>query len=958
MKRLIKAIVLMALAASCAKETGSESTFDASTRRYSLSFAESTKTEISDVPANAGLPDVLTRTELSGSGSTRQVNWTSGDAIKLYTEPNQSSPASANVVLNGNSAYIDIEPGRADVIINAVYGASQLNSASSTENTMYVNSPVKNSQSYTSFSQAHICAAFSDDIENPNLTFHNAAAILKLTSAAAIHKVVFHGNNNEVITAGGNGSLKITNSSGALTVEPTSASGTSVTVQTGGAASDFYIAILPVNFSGGITVDCYDSNLELIATKKTTNAVNTASASGAPKVLNLGNIQDWLDNPLPVAVDLGLSVKWARTNIGATVPEEYGDYFAWGETAPKSEYKWTNYAYEQGTGRTGPFSKYVIDADRGTVDHKTVLDPADDAAHAILGGDWRMPTKEEVEELMTGCRWTWTTRNGVSGYRVTSNKSGYSGVSIFLPANGIFGSSVSKVGTEGNYWSASLSADESNFAISPYFSNSSRESGNCYRYFGLGIRPVEGAVIPVASIDMPATLDLIVGRTATLSATISPGNATYKGLTWSSSDESIATVDATGKVTAVSIGNATITAYSADASKTASCEVTVKETATIPNGYEYVDLGLPSGLKWATMNVGASKPEEYGEYFAWGETEPKSNYSWSTYKFELGTNENGPFSKYVTKSSYGTVDNKTVLDPEDDAAHVNWGGSWRMPTDEEWTELKTKCTWTWTTQNGVNGRLVTGPNGKSIFLPAAGYRYVTYLDYAGSYGYYWSSSLNTDNPRYAYFVSFGSDGVDWSFSLRYLGRSVRPVLKALKANLKFNDVILGDFRNCNDFALVHEIIKGVYDAADNLIFVWQAASATVPAAGWYATKAAEAYGFTEGAIDPAWKITFELGAIKYDFDAENSFLGRLKTFDSTAQLQALNEPTPTQQIDEAGIDWMNMGIDLLTDKFANLEVAVMVDGAPLAEGVAKVTVKATGTKAHPNHNEDGTPWVD
>ena len=841
MKNLFKTIVLIALAVSCAKETGSESAPEAATRRYNLSFAESTKTE------------------LSGTGSTRQVNWTSGDAIKYYTEPGQSSPASANVVLNGNSAYIDIEPGRADVVINAVYGATQLNSASSTENTMYVNSPVKNSQNYTSFSQAHICAAFSDDIENPNLTFHNAAAILKFTSAATIHKIVFRGNNDEVITAGTNGSLKITHSAGALTVEPAQNSSTTVTVQTNGAESEFYIAVLPVQFEKGITVDCYDSNLELIATKKTTNAVNTVSASGAPKVLNLGNVQDWLTSAPPVAIDLGLSVKWARTNLGAAVPEEYGDYFAWGETAPKSEYKWTNYAFEQGTGRTGPFSKYVIDADLGTVDHKTVLDPADDAAHAILGGDWRMPTKEEVEELMTSCQWTWTTRNGVSGYRVMSNKSGYSGVSIFLPANGIFGTSVSKAGTEGNYWSASLSTDESNFAISPYFSGSSRESGNCYRYFGLGIRPVEGAVIPVASIDMPATLDLIVGRTSTLSATISPGNATYKGLTWSSSDESVATVDATGKVTALATGQATITAYSADAATTAACKVTVYQlsqsitldhtelelyvgdapvtlTATVlpdeytmntltwssaypsvatvdadgkvtavssgstkitvkaidgsnvsaacmvtvltapdgyENGYEYVDLGLPSGLKWATMNVGASKPEEYGDYFAWGETQPKTDYSWSTYKWCNGSEKTQ--TKYNTKSSYGTVDSNTVLDPEDDAAHVNWGGSWRMPTDAEWTELRTQCTWTWTTQNGVNGRLVTGPNGKSIFLPAAGGRRGTDLIDAGSWGSYWSSSLTTDYPDYAWRVGFDSDYVYRYYYYRYYGFSVRPV---------------------------------------------------------------------------------------------------------------------------------------------------------------------------------------
>ncbi|MBR3076094.1 MAG: hypothetical protein IKH11_10140, partial [Bacteroidales bacterium] len=116
----------------------------------------------------------------------------------------------------------------------------------------------------------------------------------------------------------------------------------------------------------------------------------------------------------------------------------------------------------------------------------------------------------------------------------------------------------------------------------------------------------------------------------------------------------------------------------------------------------------------------------------------KYAYDWSTYKWC-----NGSFitqTKYNTNSSYGTVDNKTVLDPEDDAAHVNWGGSWRMPTAEESDELITKCTWTWTTQNGVNGRLVTGPNGKSIFLPAAGLRYDTYLGSAGSNGYYWSSS--------------------------------------------------------------------------------------------------------------------------------------------------------------------------------------------------------------------------
>jgi len=189
--------------------------------------------------------------------------------------------------------------------------------------------------------------------------------------------------------------------------------------------------------------------------------------------------------------------------------------------------------------------------------------------------------------------------------------------------------------------------------------------------------------------------------------------------------------------------------------------------------HAYVDLGLPSELKWATCNIGADKPEDYGDYFAWGETEPKTNCSWSTYKWCNGSDDTQ--TKYNTNSSYGTVDNKTVLDLEDDAVHVNWGGRWRMPTDAEWTELINKCTWTWTSQNGVNGRLVTGPNGKSIFLPAAGFRYSTDLDNAGSYGIYWSSSLKSDYPYDAYGVYFYSDGVERGYGGRCYGRSVRPV---------------------------------------------------------------------------------------------------------------------------------------------------------------------------------------
>ncbi len=195
------------------------------------------------------------------------------------------------------------------------------------------------------------------------------------------------------------------------------------------------------------------------------------------------------------------------------------------------------------------------------------------------------------------------------------------------------------------------------------------------------------------------------------------------------------------------------------------CEPSIgKDRMGKHKGPEYVDLGLPSGLKWATCNVGATTPEEYGDYFAWGEVEPKTTYNLDTYKYYDGSN----FTKY-------TGSDKTVLDSEDDAATANWGGAWRMPTKAEQDELRTKCKWDWTTQNGVNGYKVVGPNGNSIFLPAAGYMDEGTLYYAGAYGEYWSSSLDSGSPSYACYVYFYSGFVDWLSSSCYYGQSVRPV---------------------------------------------------------------------------------------------------------------------------------------------------------------------------------------
>ena len=208
---------------------------------------------------------------------------------------------------------------------------------------------------------------------------------------------------------------------------------------------------------------------------------------------------------------------------------------------------------------------------------------------------------------------------------------------------------------------------------------------------------------------------------------------------------------------------------------------------TTPSPVEYVDLGLPSGLKWAKCNLGASKPSDYGDYYSWGETAPKADYDWPTYKWMQAGKSN---SNYITKytvadgqtwgiwyDSSGAFigDNKTVLAAADDAATANLGSPWRMPTADEIKELIDNCTWIWTTQDGVNGYQVDGPNGNAIFLPASGEREDSGLIDAGTKARYWSSSLRTTLNSYAHHIYFDSGNYERQGVLRCYGYSVRPV---------------------------------------------------------------------------------------------------------------------------------------------------------------------------------------
>ena len=188
---------------------------------------------------------------------------------------------------------------------------------------------------------------------------------------------------------------------------------------------------------------------------------------------------------------------------------------------------------------------------------------------------------------------------------------------------------------------------------------------------------------------------------------------------------------------------------------------------------EYVDLGLPSGTLWASCNIGASKPEESGDYFAWGETETKDSYTWYSYRYCDGNDSS--MKKYCLDAEYGTVDGKSELESGDDAAIETWGSGWVMPTLEQQKELANNCSQEWTQLNGVNGVLLTGPSGKSIFLPAAGYYNENGLKFGGERGYYWSRTLDPDFHHSGAALYFTSSNCYDSNFRRYRGLPVRPV---------------------------------------------------------------------------------------------------------------------------------------------------------------------------------------
>lgn len=371
-------------------------------------------------------------------------------------------------------------------------------------------------------------------------------------------------------------------------------------------------------------------------------------------------------------VDLGLpsGTLWATYNIGATSPEQFGSYFAWGETSPKSTYTDANYQLS---------TKYTA------LDGLTVLEPSDDAAVVQWGNGWRMATVDEYNELLAWCTSSWTTYNGVQGLLLTSK---INGDEIFFPAAGAKdndgGDTVGGLFT----WYANVN------------SSNTSEAGSCVCNPDWGLN----------------TLQVLSGPR-------------YGGLP-------VRAVNRNKKFR-----------------------------------YEFVDLGLSSGTLWATCNIGASSPDEFGNYYAWGETTPKTEYTWNNYRYYSNNS--------VTK--YNSSDGKTVLDLSDDAAYLESNGQLMMPTKTQCEELKTGTNHSWVTINGILGIKFASKtdSSKYIFIPTAGYKEGTANGDLGEWFIIWTSNRDSSNSDNAWsFAGLYNDDTNlttFNYS-RQCGKCIRGVV--------------------------------------------------------------------------------------------------------------------------------------------------------------------------------------
>lgn len=486
-----------------------------------------------------------------------------------------------------------------------------------------------------------------------------------------------------------------------------------------------WFAMRPTTVLNGkaITVDVYSSSSHYGGEISIASDITEAKAYSYSAILQTSNSPEY--------VDLGLSVMWATCNVGADGPSSLGNYYQWGGLRDKS----------------GDIDGWDEDIYPSHDNSKSVLDATEDIATVTYGPRWRIPTDEEWAELINNCTWTW---DG-NGERITSKIEGYAGKSIYLPATGVFEArSTRYYATEGYYWSSTLDMNAPGKAYRVRFNNfqdnNTIKIGSDFRSYAEAVRPVYDPSIkahPIVKIPgQPATVEASGWKDYYQCTECGEYFEDSMGVFRIGGEEELTTWKSEG-------GNGYLPKLPPD--------------PVFPITEEYVDLGLPSGILWATCNIGASKPWAYGGYYQWGGTENLIDSNVSNYPSHDAS--------------------KPVLDPAEDIASIILGSRWRIPTDAEWLELKEHTTRTWTSNyndTGVAGRIVTstvpGYTDKHIFLPAAGRRLGNDFWAKDQYGYYWSSSLNTENPEEAFHLFFSELTVNFTqASRRKYAESVRPV---------------------------------------------------------------------------------------------------------------------------------------------------------------------------------------
>ena len=444
-------------------------------------------------------------------------------------------------------------------------------------------------------------------------------------------------------------------------------------------------------------------------------------------------------------VDMGLSVMWAKRNIGAGKAEDSGLYFAWGETSTKQTYT------KENSLTTGKAMNIITSTEY-------------DAATANWGEGSRIPTYEEFQELREKCNWEWTTYNGVEGQLVT----GPSGNSIFLPAAGVFsGDSVNSKGTNGAYWSATPYEGDNVNAFTTIFNSYGFWGSMRLRSDGLSVRAVLGKVQCLSYTGDTLTVGEHAADVSVMFRFV-PAEGVVGGIEYYSTSDHVkhrktmdVTKDGEYVITLDKLERGTKYKYRSFVIVDEKYVYGMTEEFITKNNDdnltkgEWIDLGL--SIKWASHNIGAAKPEDYGDYYAWGEIYPKQLYD------EDNCETSGKDLSDISGNS------------DYDAATATWGGDARMPTQAEIDELIEKCTWEWLPRNGVNGMLVTGPNGNTIFLPASGFRVGAVLDADDKNGFYWSSTPKDDDKRRAFGFTFSKKSARTNWSVRGNGRVVRPV---------------------------------------------------------------------------------------------------------------------------------------------------------------------------------------